>query len=70
MIHCHTRDEMCRVDYLLVSKERRNIGAGSAPVSSFVDFCREHHIVNCYLWPNGKSAEKIYYNAEFRKIKQ
>lgn len=30
MTYAHTRDDVCRVDYLLVSKEHRNISAGRA----------------------------------------
>ena len=29
MTHCHVTNDICRVDYLLVSKESRNIGVGN-----------------------------------------
>lgn len=68
MTHCHITDDVCRVDYLLVSKECRNIGVGRALINSFVEYCKEHTIKNCYLWPDGETAEKIYYEAGFRHI--
>ncbi len=66
MTHCHTSGEVCRVDYLLVSKEHRNRGVGRALISEFVSYCHENAITNCYLWPDGETAEKIYFEAGFR----
>ncbi len=68
MTHCHLTDGICRVDYLLVSKECRNIGVGRAIINSFVEYCHANQIDNCYLWPDGKSAEKIYFEAGFRHV--
>lgn len=68
MTHCHVTDGICRVDYLLVSKAHRNIGVGRALIDRFVAYCHENHITNCYLWPDGESAEKIYYEAGFRHV--
>ncbi len=68
MTHCHLTDGVCRVDYLLVSKEYRNIGVGRAIINSFVEYCHANQIENCYLWPDGESAEKIYYEAGFRYV--
>lgn len=68
MTYCHITDGVCRVDYLLVSKEYRNIGVGRAIINSFVEYCRIEQIELCYLWPDGKTAEKIYYEAGFRHI--
>lgn len=68
MTHCHITDGVCRVDYLLVSKEYRNIGVGRALINSFVEYCIVNQIDNCYLWPDGETAEKIYYEAGFRYI--
>lgn len=72
MTHCHITDDVCRVDYLLVSKEYRNIGVGRAIINCFVEYCKANKIDNCYLWPDGETAEKIYYEAGFRivEIKQ
>ncbi len=68
MARCHITDNVCRVDYLLVSKEYRNIGAGRTLIHSFTEYCNEQNIENCYLWPDGETAEKIYYEAGFRVI--
>lgn len=72
MTYAHVTDEICRVDYLLVSKEYRKIGVGRTLISHFVDYCNANKINDCYLWPDGESAEKIYYEAGFRllEIKQ
>lgn len=68
MTHCHVTDDICRVDYLLVSKTHRQMGVGRALISSFVKYCHENQIANCYLWPDGDTAEKIYYEAGFRYV--
>ena len=68
MTHCHLTGGVCRVDYLLVSKEHRNKGVGRAIISNFVEYCRSNQIVDCFLWPDGESAEKIYYEAGFRYV--
>ncbi len=68
MIRCHLTEDICRVDYLLVSKEYRNIGVARALVKTFVEYCKDQNITNCYLWPDGKTAEKIYYEAGFRTV--
>lgn len=65
MTYGHVRDGVCRVDYLLVSKEHRNIGVGRALISSFVEYCKENKIENCFLWPDGETAERIYCEAGF-----
>lgn len=66
MTHCHITEDVCRVDYLLVTKGYRNVGVGRALIKTFVEYCKEHDITNCYLWPDGETAEKIYYEAGFR----
>lgn len=68
MTYAHVRDGVCRVDYLLVSKEHRNIGVGRALINSFVEYCKTNQIENCFLWPGGETAEKIYYEAGFRHV--
>ena len=57
---------VCRVDYLLVSREYRNIGVGRTLINSFVEYCIVNQIDNCYLWLDGETAEKLYYEAGFR----
>ena len=66
MTYGHVRDGVCRVDYLLVSKEHRNMGVGRALISGFVEYCKDNKIENCFLWPDGETAERIYYEAGFR----
>lgn len=66
MTYGHIRDDVCRVDYLLVSAEYRNIGAGRALMGSFAEYCKASMIENCFLWPAGETAEIIYYEAGFR----
>lgn len=66
MTYAHTRDDVCRVDYLLVSKEHRNIGAGRALINSLAQYCKVNQIENCFLWTDGETAERIYYEAGFR----
>ena len=68
MTYAHVRDGVCKVDYLLVSKEHRNIGAGRALIHSFAKYCRVNRIENCFLWPDGETAERIYYEAGFRHV--
>ena len=68
MTYCHMTDGVCRVDYLLVSREHRNIGVGRALINSFVECGDLKKIEHCYLWPNGKTAEKIYVEAGFRHV--
>ena len=68
MTYAHVWDGVCRVNYLLVSKEHRNKGVGRALISSFVDYCKTNQVENCFLWPDGETAEKIYYEAGFRHV--
>lgn len=68
MTYAHVHDDVCRVDYLLVSKEHRNIGVGRALINRFVEYCKINQIENCFLWPGGETAERIYYEAGFRHV--
>lgn len=68
MVYAHVANAVCRVDYLLVSRQQRNIGVGRALVNCFVEYCKENNIENCFLWPDGETAEKIYYEAGFRVV--
>ena len=68
MLHSHVTDGVCRGDYLLVSKEFRNMGVGRALMHGFVEYCNANQIDDCYLWTDGETAEKIYYEAGFRYI--
>lgn len=66
MTRAHTKDGVCRVDYLLVATEHRKKGVGRAVIQTFAKYCMENKIENCFLWPDGESAERIYYEAGFR----
>ena len=68
MTYAHVTEDVCRVNYLLVAKEYRNKGVGRALINSFVEYCKENNIENCFLWPDGETAEKIYYEAGFRIV--
>ncbi len=68
MTHCHVADGVCRVDYLLVATNCRNKGVARALIHYFAEYCAQNHIENCYLWPDGETAEKIYLEAGFRIV--
>lgn len=68
MTLAHTKDGVCRVDYLLVATEHRKKGVGRAIIKTFAEYCKENKIQNCFLWPDGKSAERIYHEAGFRLV--
>lgn len=68
MTYAHTNDGVCRVDYLLVATEHRKKGVGRALIRAFAEYCKENSIENCFLWPDGASAERIYHEAGFRLV--
>lgn len=68
MTYAHINSGVCRVNYLLVPNEHRNNGVGRALMHCFSDYCERNQIKNCYLWTDGETAEKIYYEAGFRYI--
>ena len=68
MTRAHTKDGVCRVDYLLVATEHRKKGVGRAIIQAFAKYCIENKIENCFLWPDGESAERIYYEAGYRLV--
>lgn len=68
MLYAHITENVCRGEYLLVSKECRNIGVGRSLMHSFTEYCKENGVDICYLWPAGDSAEKIYLEAGFREV--
>lgn len=69
MTYVHVRSGVCRFDYILVSKEHRRIGVARNLMNALVEYCREQKIENCYLWPAGDSAERIYLEAGFHVVK-
>lgn len=68
MPYCHVRDGVCRVGYLLVATACRGKGVGRTLIHDFVEYCRENQIENCYLWPDGETAEKINQEAGFLTV--
>ena len=68
MTYAHIKDGVCRVDYLLVATAHRRKGVGRALIKSFVSYCKEHKIENCFLWPADESSERIYCEAGFRLV--
>ena len=68
MTRAHTKDGVCRVDYLLVATEHRKKGVGRAIIQIFAKYCMKNKIENCFLWPDGESAERIYDEAGFRLV--
>ena len=44
------------------------MGVGRAVIQTFAKYCMENKIENCFLWPDGESAERIYYEAGFRLV--
>lgn len=68
MTYVHVRDGVCRYDYILVSKEYRKIGVGRALMNALVEYCKEQSMENCYLWPAGEEAQRIYLEAGFRTV--
>jgi len=68
MTYVHVRDGVCRYDYILVSKEHRKIGVGRALMNALVECCKEQKIENCYLWPAGEEAQRIYLEAGFGTV--
>ncbi len=68
MTRAHTKDGVCRVDYLLVATEHRKKGVGRAIIQTFAKYCMKNKIENCFLWPDGESAERIYDEAGFRLV--
>ncbi len=68
MTYVHVRDSVCRYDYILVSKEYRRIGVARALMNALVEYCKEQGIENCYLWPAGEEAQRIYLEAGFKTV--
>jgi len=37
-------------------------------MNALVEYCKEQRIENCYLWPAGEEAQRIYLEAGFRTV--
>lgn len=67
-LYCLADGDICRGNYVLVSKKHRNVGAGRALTYYYVKWCKENDIRIAFHWPDGEHPEKIYYEAGFRYV--
>ena len=68
MIYGHIgRENVMRIDYLLVATAARGQGVGRALTHAFVGYCREAGVA-CSLWPDGETPRRIYEEAGFRYV--
>ena len=68
LLYGHISQRTCRVDYLLVSKKHRNIGAGRALFYEYVEWCKKNNIKSTYIWPAGETPKKIYEEGGYRIV--
>lgn len=68
ILYCIKDGDICRGNYVLVSKLHRNVGAGRALTYYYVKWCKENGIRIAFHWPAGEHPEKIYYEAGFRYV--
>ena len=68
LLYGHASERACRVDYLLVSKKHRKIGAGRALFCSYVEWCKQNGIENTYIWPDGDTPKRIYEEGGYRVV--
>ena len=66
LLYGHISERACRVDYLIVSKKYRKLGAGRALFCRYVEWCKETGIENCYIWPDGETPKRIYEEGGYR----
>lgn len=67
VLYCHIQDGVIRGDYLLVTPKYRCKGIGRNIFSKYVVWCNEQD-AEAYLWPDGETAERIYYEAGYRYV--
>ena len=68
LLYGHISERACRVDYLIVSKKYRKLGAGRALFCRYVEWCKETGIENCYIWPDGETPKRIYEEGGYRLV--
>ena len=68
LLYGHISERACRVDYLIVSKKYRKLGAGRALFYRYVEWCKETGIENCYIWPDGETPKRIYEEGGYRLV--
>ena len=66
ILYCLTDGTVCRGNYVLVSKQHRNIGAGRTLTYHYVEWCKTSGIQKAFHWPDGEHPEKIYMEGGFR----
>ena len=67
-LYCLMDGNICRGNYVLVSKQHRNVDAGRTLTYHYVRWCKEQGIRTVFHWPDGGHPEKIYYDAGFRYV--
>ena len=67
-LYCLMDGNICRGNYVLVSKQHRNVDAGRTLTYHYVRWCKEQGIRTVFHWPDGEHPEKIYYDAGFRYV--
>ena len=68
LLYGHISQSVCRVDYLLVSKKHRRIGAGCALFYEYVEWTKRNNIKNVYIWPAGETPKRIYEEGGYRIV--
>ena len=68
LLYGHVSERACRVDYLLVSKKHRKMGAGRVLFYNYVEWCRQNGIENTYIWPDGDTPKRIYEEGGYRVV--
>lgn len=68
ILYGHVNEQVCRGDYLLVSKKQRKKGIGRTLFSAYVEWCKSRKITNAYLWPDGETPERIYQEGGYRLV--
>ena len=68
ILYCITDGPVCRLNYVLVSKQHRSVGAGKTLIYHFVEWCKANGIQKNFLWPAGEHPEKIYLEGGFRHV--
>jgi predicted GNAT family N-acyltransferase len=67
-LHQSVKNNCTRFDYIIVSKEYRNMNYGKEILSYAVNYTRENKYTNCYQWPANTHSEHICIEAGFRKV--
>ena len=47
---------------------KRDVEAFERKMNALVEYCKEQRIENCYLWPAGEEAQRIYLEAGFQTV--